>query len=170
MSSCLKNTASPEKRRRIFVSSVAVDICDTEKKLNNQMCRVSAAALSELKRACRLLHGLAQLYVPNSPKHFESFELLMRVTAVLKKLGLAPAAVVDNLDAQLSDATNVVFASAEYRLLRNKYLAALATISDLAGRGVPPGSEDYQNGVREGYRRASEVAILFLEDAQIGEL
>lgn len=170
MNSCLKKSASPEKCRSLFVATTASDICATEQKLNKRMCRVSFTALAELKRACRLLHGLAQLYVPNSPKHFESFELLMRITAVLKKLGLTPGAVSGGLDAQLTDASNVVTASAEYRILRNKYLAALATLADLAGRGVPPGSEDYQNGVREGYRRASEIAILFLEDAQTGEL
>lgn len=167
---CLKHSASNAKCSKDFVASAAADICTTEKNLNTRMCRVSFAALSELKNACRLLHGLAQRHVPNSPKNFESFSLLMRLTAVLEQLGLAPEPVDPGIDAHMLAASNIVTSSAEYRILKNKYLAALATLADLAARGVPPGSDDYQNGVREGYRRASEIAILFLEDAQTGEL
>jgi hypothetical protein len=35
-------------------------------------------------------------------------------------------------------------------------------------KNTPPGHPEYQKGVREGYRRASDIAILFLEDLQIG--
>lgn len=170
VSPCLKYPASAEKARTAFVNKTAEDITKTEKQLNALVCRVSFTALNELKRACRLLHGLAQLYVPNSPKHYESFSLLMQVTATLSRLGLAPTIAVPELSAPAADVSNNVKASREYRNLRNKYLAALATLADLAARGVPPGSADFQNGVREGYRRASEVAILFLEDAQTGEV
>lgn len=167
---CLKHSAVNAKCRKDFVATAAGAICKTEKNLNSRVCRVSFAALSELKRACRVLHGLAQLHVPNSPKTFESFSLLMRLTAVLQQLGLEPEPVTPGIEAHMLAASNIVTSSAEYRLLKNKYLAALATLADLSSRGVPPGSDDYQNGVREGYRRASEIAILFLEDAQTGEI
>lgn len=169
-SPCLKYSADITKTRNAFVAKTAVDIATTEKRLNALMCRVSFTALNELKRACRLLHGLAQVYVPNSPKHFESFSLLMQITATLRNLGLAPDVVTPELTAPAADATNVVMTSREYRILKNKYLAALATLADLSSRGVPPGSDDFQSGVREGYRRASEIAILFLEDAETGEI
>lgn len=169
-SPCLKYSADSVKARAAFVSKTAEEIASTEKQLNSLVCRVSFTALNELKRACRLLHGLAQVYVPNSPKHFESFALLMQVTATLSRLGLAPEIAVSELSAPAAATSNIVMSSREYRILRNKYLAALATMADLSSRGIPPGSVDFQNGVREGYRRASEIAILFLEDAQTGEV
>lgn len=169
-SPCLRRTADSAKTRADFVVKTAEEISITEKRLNALVCRVSFTALNELKRACRLLHGLAQVYVPNSPKHFESFSLLAQITDTLRGLGLAPEIAVPELAAPAADVSNVVRSSRDYRILRNKYLAALATIADLASRGVPPGSSDFQTGVREGYRRASEVAILFLEDAQTGDI
>lgn len=169
-SPCLKYSADVTKTRKAFVAKTAIDIADTEKRLNTLMCRVSFTALNELKRACRLLHGLAQVHVPNNPKHFESFSLLAQITATLQQLGLAPDIAVPELSAPVSDVSNVVMTSREYRVLKNKYLAALATLADLSARGAPPGSADFQGGVREGYRRASEIAILFLEDAENGEI
>lgn len=167
-SPCLKYSADAAKTRKAFVVKTAEEIATTEKRLNALVCRVSFTALNELKRACRLLHGLAQVYVPNTPKHFESFALLLQITSTLRRLGLAPEIAVSELSAHTDDATSAVLSSREYRNLRNKYLAALATLADLSSRGVPPGSADFQSGVREGYRRASEIAILFLEDAQTG--
>lgn len=169
-SPCLKYSADLVKTRKAFVTKTAEEIATTEKRLNALMCRVSFTALNELKRACRLLHGLAQVYVPNSPKHFESFSLLMQVTATLQQLGLAPSIEAAELVSPIADTTKTILASREYRNLRNKYLAALATMADLSSRGVPPGTAEFQNGVREGYRRASEIAILFLDDAQTGEI
>lgn len=167
---CLKYSSDAAKTRKAFVDKTAAEITATEKRLNSLTCRVSFTALNELKRACRLLHGLAQIYVPNSPKHFESFSLLMQVTATLRRLGLSPDIDAAELTAPAADMTSTILASREYRNLRNKYLAALATVADLSSRGIPPGTADFQNGVREGYRRASEIAILFLDDAQTGEI
>ena len=58
--------------------------------------------------------------------------------------------------------------SFEYRYLRNKAIAGFATIADLTAKPSAVGTLDYQSGVREGYRRASEVAIIFLADIQNG--
>jgi hypothetical protein len=63
---------------------------------------------------------------------------------------------------------NCVFNSFDYRYLRNKAIAGFATIADLPAKPSAVGTLDYQSGVREGYRRASEVAIMFLDDIQNG--
>jgi hypothetical protein len=51
-----------------------------------------------------------------------------------------------------------------YRQLRNKAIAGFATIADLTDKPAAVGSQEFQRGVREGYRRASDIAISFLED------
>lgn len=165
---CVKYVATKLRHRKEFVSQSAEVALLRETRLNSMICRVSFTALNELKRTCRVLHGLAQEYVPNTPKHFESFSAFLQATDTLKRLGLAHGIVTPATAANVAATTSSVCESKEYRTLRNKYLASLATLADLAERGVPPGTQDYQSGVREGYRRASEIAILFLEDAQKG--
>jgi hypothetical protein len=165
---CLKYAAKRLRYRKEFIARTVEETAVCEARLNSMVCRVSFTALNELKRTCRVLHGLAQEYVPNSPKHFAAFSTFLQATDTLKRLGLAQNIVSPDVAAESATVTSNVCASKEYRTLRNKYLAALATLADLAERGVPPGTQDYQSGVREGYRRASEIAILFLEDAQKG--
>jgi midasin (ATPase involved in ribosome maturation) len=123
---------------------------------------------TELTNLCLLLHTLAQKYVPNTPQAFSDFDALLQVTHALRQLGIQPILTAKIKAAAVSTDNSAVLNSQDYRNLRNKAIAALATIADFTGKNTPPGSADYQNGVREGYRRASDVAILFLEDIQNG--
>ena len=125
---------------------------------------------AELTGLCIALHTLAQKYVPNTPQSFSDFDALLQVTHALRQLGVQPALAPRVKAAAVSTDNSAVLSSQDYRNLRNKAIAALATIADFTGKNTPPGNVDYQNGVREGYRRASDVAILFLEDIQNGVL
>jgi len=116
------------------------------------------------RRICYMLHELAQKYVPNNPTTFEDYERLTHCTKLLQAMGLKP-----QLNAQLDAATaatgvEVIFNSFEYRHLRNKIMASLSIIADLTDRPAGTGSPDYQRGMREGYRRASDIAVAFLTD------
>ena len=127
-------------------------------------------ASAELTGLCIALHTLAQKYVPNTPQAFSDFDALLQVTHALRQLGLTPDIAPKIKAAAVSTDNAAVLSSQDYRNLRNKAIAALATIADFTGKNTPPGNVDYQNGVREGSRRASDVAILFLEDIQNGVL
>lgn len=137
-----------------------------EEKANHK--KPPTVAEREVTNLCLILHDLAQKYVPRSAHTFRDFDALTQVTRTMQKMGLqptlaaaicAPTQTVDNA---------IVFSSPEYRKLRNLYIAALATIADMPEKTTPPGSSDYQRGIREGYRRASDIAILFLEEIQSG--
>jgi hypothetical protein len=86
----------------------------------------------------------------------------------MEGLALTPA-LEAKFAARVTSTTDVgVLNSFEYRYLRSKSIAGFATIADLTCKPVAVGSLEYQNGIREGYRRASEIAILFLDDVQSG--
>ena len=122
----------------------------------------------ELARICSALHRLAQKYVPNTPQAFSDFDELLQVTHTMRQLGVVPSLAAKIKAAATTTDNAAVLSSRDFRNLRNKAVAALATIADFTSKNTPPGTADYQNGVREGYRRASDVAILFLDDIQNG--
>jgi hypothetical protein len=158
-----------ERTEFIFAAKKLVRAKQQEFMLTHENMRRDV--ISELTSVCKTLHQLAQRYVPNTPKAFQDFSALLTASRKLRSLGLnlelaahvkAPAEVTDN---------SAVTSSFEYRILRNKFIAALATIADLTTKPAPmgePNENGYQRGVREGYRRASDIAILFLEDIQRG--
>ena len=126
----------------------------------------------ELMTLCKTLYSLAQKYVPHTPAAFHDFSAFLQVSNKLQRLGMQ--LTLDPRVAAKVKATDnsAVTSSLEYRMLRNKFIAALTTIADLTlkpenEKAVP--ENGYQRGVREGYRRASEVAILFLDDVQTAE-
>lgn len=124
---------------------------------------------SAFRRICYLLHELAQKYVPNTPAAFEDYEKLTHCTKILQSMGLKPT-----LDPKMDTAVGgmsleIIRNSFEYRHLRNKIMASLAIIADLTERPTGHGTFEYQNGIREGYRRASAVAVMFLEDISAEE-
>lgn len=121
-----------------------------------------------LKNLCLTLHQLAQKHIPRSAQNFRDLDSLTRVTRALQKMGLNPVIAADTAAAVNTVETAVVLNSAEYRRLHNRFVAVLATIADMPEKNTPAGSPEYQKGVREGYRRASDIAILFLEDLQLG--
>jgi len=130
--------------------------------------RQQKTAGDELASLCLTLHRLAQKYVPRSAQTFRDFDALVQTTRALQKIGLNLTLSADIAAPTQTVETAVVLNSPEYRRLRNRFIAALATIADMTEKNTPPGHPEYQRGVREGYRRASDIAILFLEDLQIG--
>ena len=125
-------------------------------------------SMAELMNICRLLHKLAQKYVPNSAQSFIDFDALAQATSALQRMGIKLRVAAEMCAPTKAIDRAVVLNSPEYRELRNKFIAALATIADITDKNTPPGTTEYQRGVREGYRRASDIAILFLEDVQNG--
>lgn len=127
--------------------------------------------VSELTGLCRTLHRLTQKYVPNTPKAFHDFAAFLQASRKLRSLGV-PLELDAHVKAPIETTDSAAITSSfEYRILRNKFIAALATIADLTTKPAPhgePNENGYQRGVREGYRRASDIAVLFLEDIQNG--
>jgi len=125
--------------------------------------------VAALRNICYALYSLAQKYVPNSPKTFTDYSELLQCAKMLQEIGLRPpldgatTAHVTAVDAKL------VFNSFEYRALRNQVIACLATVADLTEKPTATGSADYQAGMREGYRRASNIAANFLIDFNAGD-
>lgn len=123
---------------------------------------------SALRKICFLLHRLGQKYVPNSPVTFEDHATLLYCTKLLQDMGLKPE-ISAELDSAVSGINvEVIRSSFEYRQLRNRMMAGLSVIADLTERPAAPGTQDYQKGVREGFRRASDIAVMFLEDLDNG--
>jgi hypothetical protein len=126
-------------------------------------------ANSALRSICYMLHDLAQKYVPSTPNTFNDYACLTHCTKLLKSMGFRPD-ISPELDSAVAGlGLEVVHNSFEYRHLRNKIMASLAVIADLTERPAATGSSEYQRGMREGYRRASDIAVMFLEDISGGE-
>jgi hypothetical protein len=154
-----------QKNRQGFVQAVKHRAERKEAELSGD-----AGIKEELRELCILLHELAQRYVPNTPQTFVDFNSLTCITKSLKRL-CAAAPLASNIVAPTNSIERgAIVNSAEYRKLRNKFIAALATIADLPTKSAPAGELQFQSGVREGYRRASEIAVLFLNDIQNGVL
>lgn len=123
-----------------------------------------------LRNICFILQRLAQQYVPNTPKTFSDYSELLHCIKLLQEMGLKPpvhSKIAADVDAT---STSVVVNSFEYRQLRNKTIACLATIADLTEKPTEPGTSDYRSGMREGYRRASDIASSFLIDFGAGDV
>lgn len=123
----------------------------------------------ELRNACRNLLRIAQRYVPTNPSAFSDAAEVVKCAKVLHGLDLQPELEARFTAAVQAEPDKSALNSFEYRYLRNKAIAGFATIADLTFKPAAVGSVEYQNGVREGYRRASEIAIMFLEDVQQGK-
>jgi hypothetical protein len=126
---------------------------------------INTAAV-DFKDMCLLLHGIAQKHVSKSD--FESCTTLIRCAKLLANFGLnvetsaamsAPAAEHDSA---------LVTKDPRYRLMRNRAIACLATIADLSFKAPAKGSGEYQQGMRDAFQQASDIAVMFLEDIQNG--
>lgn len=123
----------------------------------------------ELQQICRSLLRLTQRYVPSSPNTFSDYLEVVQCTKVLQKIGVS-VDVATRFAAVIEGTGNeIITNSSDYRYLKNKCIAGFATIADLTEKPAAVGSPEFQRGVREGYRRASDIAVLFLEDIQSGE-
>lgn len=119
---------------------------------------------SALRNIVFLLLDLAQKYVPNTPPTFSDYSHLVHCIKLLQEMGLKPQ-VAAKLEATVTEVgVDIIHNSFEYRQLRNKIKACLAIIADLTERPAAAGTKEFQRGIREGYRRASDIAVLFLDD------
>jgi hypothetical protein len=120
------------------------------------------------RKVCYLLLQLAQKHVPSSVGTHADYVLLLHCIRLLQDMGFKPD-IEPEIDADAGQISpEIARSSFEYRRLRNKIMASLSLIADLPEKPVSPGTPDFQAGVREGYRRASDIAVLFLEDIDCG--
>lgn len=120
--------------------------------------------IESLKDISALMQKLAAKYVPRNA--FEDFDCLIQGTKLLQELQAA-VTVTEHLQAPLAEYNSAVVTHApQYRLLRNRAFAALATLADLSTKPPSKGSPDYQKGMRDGFNHASDVAIFFLDDLE----
>lgn len=162
MTAVAKQIAQIKQDRDDSLFVARKDVQQLERKLivdpNN---RTANAALRNLTY---LLLELAQKYIPNTPATFNDYSTLIYCIKLLQELGFKPEIDV-RLDRALAGVNlSVIRNSFEYRQLRNKIKACLAVVADLTERPAALGTPDYQKGIREGYRRASDIAVLFLDD------
>lgn len=150
-----------EREYAVFVSRK--EVLQREKRL-----LVSPAARNvnaTLRRICYMLVSLAEKNVPDVDDTIEDRVALAACINLLQKMGLKPP--IDTADDVCS---NIVRNSFEYRQLRNKMIAGLSVIADMVERPASPGTKEFQRGVKEGYRRARDTAVMFLEDIERGEI
>jgi len=119
---------------------------------------------NDFRDLCVLLHGIAKKHV--AATNFHDFNLVARCTKLLQTLG-APVETPAAMQAAVSSQEAALVTSApEYRLLRSRAIAGLATVADLASKMPAKGSAEYQRGMRDAYEQASNVAALFLDDLE----
>lgn len=118
----------------------------------------------DIREICRLLHQIAQRHVPRT--HFQDREALIQCAKLLQTQNVS-LDIADDLKSHVADFNPVVVTHApQYRLMRNRAIAALATVADLSNRAPSKGSPEYQRGMRDGFQTASDIAIFFLEDIE----
>lgn len=147
----------------------------TLKKHNKQQTPATAAPpvktdetsnwqLDSLKDLCAELHKIAAKHVPKTA--FQDFNYLVQSARILQDMR-AQLDIPEKLQPHLAEYDpSVVTHTPQYRLLRNRSLAALATIADLSTKAPAKGAPEYQKGMRDGFEYASDVAIFFLEDLE----
>lgn len=109
-----------------------------------------------------LLHNLAQKYVSRS--NFQDFDTLVQCSKLLKDMSIELPLPPDMVAPVASYNPAVVTTAPQYRLMRSRAIAALATVADLAQKAPAKGSPEYQKGMRDGFNYASDIAIFFLDD------
>lgn len=155
-----QKSAVAEREKTVFTAKHTAQKIEKQLLVSPEHKTVNAA----LRRVCFMLHEIVQRYVPNTPHTFDDYNKLVNCTKLLQEMGLKPAIAVKLKTAVDNAADETVLNSFEYRHLRNKIMASLSVIADLTERATGAGSVDYQKGMREGYRRASDIAVMFLED------
>lgn len=163
----LLSAPTPKQQRERAVFTAEKEARQLERRL--LVSPENRTANAAFRRICYLLHSLAQKYVYESPNTFADYTCLLHCTKLLQGLGFKPE-LNPAVDAAAGGVgVEVIRNSFEYRHLRNKIMASLSIIADLTERPVGNGSDDYRRGMREGYRRASDIAIMFLNDLADGD-
>lgn len=131
---------------------------ETKTHFNSETCG------ADLRDLCVLLHTIAKKHV--NAANFHDFNLVARCTKLLQTLNIAVDASVEMQATVAEQESALVLSAPEYRLLRSRAVAGLATVADLADRLPAKGSAEYQRGVRDAYQHASDIAALFLDDLE----
>ncbi len=122
----------------------------------------TALSRTDFAQLCSSLYELAQRHVPGAA--VSDVTELVQIAKILREADV-PLTLSSKLSAHADDySPNVVKQSAEYRLLRARYAAALGTIADMGSKKVRKTKSEFHAGINEGLRRAAEIAIMFLED------
>lgn len=122
----------------------------------------TALSRTDFVQLCSSLYELAQRHVPGSA--VSDVTDLVQIAKILQEADV-PLKLSSKLSAHSADySSSVVKQSAEYRLLRARYAAALGTIADMGSKKVRKTKSEFHAGINEGLRRAAEIAIMFLED------
>ena len=157
-------TLKEERDYAVFVSRKEAKRIERQLLVSPSARAVNAA----FRRVCYAVLALADKHVPDSREAIEDRVILANCVNELKKMGFKPpVSPVLHIEAIVSGDT--VRNSFEYRQIRNKMIAGLSVIADMVERPASPGSKEFQRGVREGYRRARDTAVMFLEDVDQGE-
>lgn len=123
----------------------------------------------ELANICVFLHHTVQSFITKTD--FSTLTTFNCCTKILQQLGV-PIKISDTFQAETAENEKsdpgdfVIVSSPKYRILKNRAVAALATIADLGARSILKDSEDYRRGVAAAYQQASSIAVSFLEDIQ----
>lgn len=115
-----------------------------------------------LKAICVVLQSVAQKHLPRDA--FADKASLVQCMKLLAELDVN-ISVKANLKAEF-DEPPTDKNTLSYRLLKNKTIAALATIADLDKKILDRMTSAYHNGMRDAYKKASEIALAFLADLQ----
>jgi hypothetical protein len=156
------------KMRQVERKKTIATAAKTARKTELDMLQTMSysGVVGELQHICQALLAVAQKYVPHSPAAFTDATSVVRCAKALENMNLQPILEPHFKAHVVSAKSDSVRNSFEYRYLRNKAIAGFATIADLTAKPSAVGTLEYQNGVREGYLRASEIAIMFLDDIQ----
>lgn len=128
-------------------------------------CTALKEQLQELLSISRSLLQVAQKYIPTTPEAYTDTTAVVQCAKQLQNLGVGVQPDFRLNAAMLeTNKKDMIVTSPEYRYLRNKAIAGFATIADLGAKASTVGTIDFQTGLREGYRRASNLAIAFLDD------
>jgi hypothetical protein len=124
--------------------------------------QLPTTASSDMAEICGALYKIAQKHTPSSA--FGDVNELLHVAKILKSCGVE-LAVAPKLQAAVSDHIPAVARqSADYRLLRARFFAALSTIADMGQKTSKTHKSEFHGGVQEGLRQAAKTAIMFLND------
>lgn len=121
--------------------------------------------IHELHSLCRTLLQIAQKYTPDTPQAYVDAATVIQCGRQLAHNGIVAGDIAHFVaPTAAGNKKDLIVSSPEYRYLRNKSIAGFATIADLGAKMPITGSEDFILGLRTGYKRASDLAIAFLDD------
>jgi len=125
-----------------------------------------APAAHDLTAVCSALYRIAQKHVP--PTAFADVNELLHVSKILAACDIPVETAVKLKAANADHIPAVARQSADYRLLRAQFRAALSTIADLGRKDSKTHKNAFHAGIHAGLRKAAKIAIMFLADLDEG--